>query len=182
MGGYAAFAFYRKYADRVQALILADTRPQPDTPEAKQGRENTAHTALREGVAGIAQGLIPRMLAPSTVQQRPKVVDRVRQIMLSTSVNGYIGDLRGLASRPDSTPTLSRITCPTLVIVGDQDALTPPADAQLMAKAIPHASLKIIAKAGHLSPIEQPRAFNLAVRSFVGALNPAGQRGGRRSS
>ena len=170
MAGYAVFAFYRKYANRVRALVLADTRPQPDGEEAKQGRENTAQTALKEGVAGLAQNTAPRMLAPSTAEQRPEVVERVQRIMASTSVNGYVGDLRGMAERPDSTATLSQITCPTLVLVGDQDPITPPADAQLMANTIRNAQLETIPNAAHLTPIEQPEAFNRAVRTFVAAL------------
>jgi len=170
MGGYAAFAFYRKYANRVRALVLADTRPQPDSPEAKQGRETTAQTALRDGVKGIAQGLSTRMLAPATVQGKPDLVKKVLDIMTSTPVNGYVGDLHALAQRPDSTPTLSQITCPTLIIVGDQDAVTPPADSRLMQEQIKGSKLATIAGAGHLSPIEQPEAFNKALSSFLSTL------------
>lgn len=170
MGGYAAFAFQRKHANRLQALVLADTRPQSDTPEGKQGRENTAQTVIKDGVTGVATATAPRMLAPTTVQGKPDVVEQVKNIMASTPVNGYVGDLRGLAERPDSTTTLSQITVPTLIIVGEQDAVTPPADSEMMAKTIKNAKLVKIPNAGHLSPIEQPQAFNAALREFLKGL------------
>ena len=166
MGGYVAFAFYRKYPRSVRSLVLADTRPQADSPEAKQGRETAAQTVLTEGTTGIATTLTGRMLAPAS-QQRPALVQSVKTIMTSTPVNGWVGDLRGLAARPDSMDTLAKITCPTLILVGDQDAVTPPADSQLMAERIKDAKLVTISGAGHLSPMEQPRAFNRALRQFL---------------
>lgn len=167
MGGYVAFAFYRKYPGSVRSLVLADTRPQPDSPEAKQGRETTAQTVLREGGAGTAKTLTGRMLAPAS-QQKSALVQSVQAIMTSTPVNGWVGDLRGLAARPDSMDTLAKITCPTLILVGDQDTVTPPADSKLMADRIKGAKLVTIPGAGHLSPLEQPRAFNKALREFLG--------------
>ena len=167
MGGYVAFAFYRKYGQRVKALILADTRPQPDSPEAKQGRENTAQTVLNDGTDGVAQTLTGRMLAPANFEERPALAQAVKALMTSTPVNGWVGDLRGIAERPDSTDTQGQITCPTLILVGDQDALTPPADSSLMAEAISGAKLVEISQAGHLTPIEQPEAFNNALNEFL---------------
>ncbi len=168
MGGYAAFAFYRKYPDSVRSLVLADTRPQPDSSEAKQGREATAQTVLREGTAGTAKALTPRMLAPAS-QQNPALVQSVQAMMTSTPVNGWVGDLRGLAARPDSMDTLAKITCPTLILVGDQDGVTPPPESHLMAERIKRAKLVTIPQAGHLSPLEQPRVFNQALRQFLGS-------------
>jgi len=166
MGGYVAFAFYRKYPDSVKSLVLADTRPQPDSPETKQGREATAQTVLWEGTAGTAKALTPRMLAPAS-QQNPALVQSVQDMMTSTSVNGWVGDLRGLAARPDSMDTLAKITCPTLILVGDQDGVTPPPESHLMAERIKGAKLETIPQAGHLSPLEQPRVFNRALRQFL---------------
>ena len=167
MGGYVAFAFYRKYGQRVKALILADTRPQPDSPEAKQGRENTAQTVLNDGTDGVAQTLTGRMLAPANLEERPALAQTVKALMTSTPVNGWVGDLRGIAERPDSTDTQGQITCPTLILVGDQDAITPPADSTLMAESISGAKLVEISQAGHLTPIEQPEAFNNALNEFL---------------
>lgn len=170
MAGYATFAFYRKYPNLVSALVLADTRPQPDSAEAKQGRENTAQGVLKDGVSGPAQALPTRMLTQETQQSRPDLVKAVSGIMASTPVNGYVGDLRGMAERPDSTATLSQITCPTLVIVGEQDTLTPVADSELMAQTIKGATLVKIPGAGHLAPMEAPDAFNKALLDFLAKL------------
>lgn len=170
MGGYVAFAFYRKYPQWVKALVLADTRTPADTEQAKQGRENTAQTALKEGVTGIAQNTAPRMVAPSTAQSNPALMEKVLGIMRSTSVNGYVGDLRGMAERPDSTATLAKIVCPTLILVGDQDGVTPPADSKAMSEAIRSSRLVTIPGAGHLTPLEQPAAVNKAMLDFLGTL------------
>lgn len=167
MGGYITFVFYRKYKNRVKALILADTRPQVDSPEGKQGRFKTAQTAHKEGAGPIADAMLPKLLTPQSVQSRPDLVQNVRKIMTSTPVAGIAGDLMAMAERPDSVPLLSEITCPTLILVGEQDGLTPPADAKLMADRIKKSQLEIIPAAGHLSNLEQPDHFNKAVRKFL---------------
>lgn len=172
MGGYITFAFYRKYRERVRGLILADTRPQPDTPEARQGRTNSAELARREGAGAIADQMLPRLLSQDALQSKPQLAQKVRQIMASNSVNGIVGDLMALAERPDSVPLLPEIHCPTLIIVGEQDALTPVADSHLMAERIPNARLEILPKAGHLSNLEQPELFNQAVGSFLASFAP----------
>jgi 3-oxoadipate enol-lactonase len=170
MAGYATFAFYRLYPDRVKALILADTRPQPDSPEAKQGRMDMANLARTEGAGVIADRLVPRLLTEASVNNRKDLVDQVRGMITSTPVKGIAGDLMGMAERLDSQPTLDSISCPTLVIVGEQDPLTPPADSQLMAQKIKGARLETIPNAAHLSNMEQPDRFNDAVKSFMASL------------
>ena len=170
MGGYVVFAFYRKYRDQVKGLILADTRPQPDTPEGRQGRFKTAQTAQKDGAGAIAEAMIPKLLSPASVQSRFDLVEAVRQIITQTPVTGIAGDLMAMAERPDSVPLLSEIACPTLILVGEQDGLTPPADAKLMAGKIKKARLEIIPGAGHLSNLENPEAFNSAVRKFLESL------------
>ena len=170
MGGYVAFAFYRQFRERVRALILADTRPQADTPEARQGRFAAAQTAHRQGVGAIADAMVPRLLSPASVQGRPDLVQRVRAIIESMPVTGIAADLMAMAQRPDSTPLLPEIRCPTLIIVGEEDAITPVADSQLMAERIPGAQLVTIPGAGHLANLEQPEAFNRAVRDFLQKL------------
>ena len=170
MGGYVAFAFYKRHKERVAGLILADTRAEADSPEGKAGREKMRETVLSSGAEKVAGDLAGRMLAPLTVQSNPELLERVRRMMAGTPIHGYAGDLRALANRVDSTALLPTIPCPTLVIVGAQDVVTPPADAARMAAAIPKAKLVTIADAGHLSPMEQPAAFNKAVRDFASSL------------
>jgi 3-oxoadipate enol-lactonase len=171
MGGYAAFAFYRKYRDRVRGLVLADTRPQPDSPEGKQGRFKTAQTAHKEGANAIAEAMLPKLLTPNTIKTRPDVVQKTRQIMTAMPVTGIASDLMAMSERPDSVPLLPEIRCPVLVIVGEQDGLTPPADAKLMVERIAGARLEIVPDAAHLSNIEQPEIFNRAVRKFLESLD-----------
>jgi len=170
MGGYVTFAFYRKYRNRVKALILADTRPQADSPEGKQGRFKTAQTAHKQGAGVIADAMLPKLLTPQSIQSRNDLVQNVRKIITGTPVAGIAGDLMAMAERPDSVPLLSEITCPTLILVGEQDGLTPPADAKLMAEKIKKSQLETIPAAAHLSNLEQPDHFNKAVGKFLGSV------------
>src|SRR6266436_3255455 len=169
MGGYAAFAFLRKYPQRVAGLILADTRPGADTPEAQANRENVARIAETQGTGAIADLQVPRLLSEYTRQHHPEVEMRVRQMIEAATVQGIAAASRGMAQRADSTDLLAGITCPTLVIVGEQDTLTPPTLAQDYASQIPGAQLIVIQHAGHLSNLEQPEAFLQAVRGFLGS-------------
>ena len=168
MGGYVVFSFYRKYAERVESLMLLDTKPQPDSDEAKKGREDMAQLAEREGAAPIAERLIPRLLSSDTVSNRQDVVDKVNMMITECSVEGIAGDLRGMALRSDSSDLLPTIDVPTLIVVGDQDAITPPAESQMMASIIPNATLVEISGAGHLSNLENPTEFNKAIADFMG--------------
>ena len=167
MGGYAVFSFYRKYPERVESLMLLDTRPQPDSDEGKAGREGMAQLAESEGAAPIAERLVPRLLAEATVANRQDVVDRLTAMITSCPVEGIAGDLRGMALRGDSTDLLSGISVPTLLVVGDQDVITPPAESQMMASTIPNAKLVEIPGAGHLSNLENPDAFTAAIHDFL---------------
>ena len=167
MGGYILFALYRRYADRVQGLVLANTRAQADTVEGKEGRFQMAQTAYKNGPSAIADIMIPKLLSPVTVQTNPELVGRVRTMIECNQVSGIAGDLMAMAERPDSIPLLKQITCPTQIIVGELDLPTPPADAKLMADRIPDARLTIIPGAAHLSNLEQPDQFNETVRAFV---------------
>jgi len=167
MGGYAVFSFYRKYPARVQSLMLLDTRPQPDSEDGKKGREDMAQLAEREGAAPIAERLIPRLLSADTVANRPDVVAKVRTMITECPIQGMAGDLRGLALRRDSSDLLPKIDVRTLIVVGDQDVITPPAESQMMATTIPDATLVEVSGAGHLSNLENPDEFNHAIHHFL---------------
>ncbi len=171
MGGYIAFAFYRKYMHRLRALILADTRAGADAPEGRERREAMARLAEKEGAAAIAAQMLPNLLGPYARERRPALVARVQNMMARTNPTGIAGALRGMAQRPDATPLLPTIAVPTLILVGESDALTPPAEAERMAAAIPGARLTVIPQAGHLSPLENARAVNRAVLGFLADLN-----------
>ena len=167
MGGYILFAFYRKYAERVKGMVLADTRAQADTEDGKRARFEMAQIAYKRGSSAIADIMIPKLLSPGTIQTRPELVQRVRGMIEGNQVSGIAGDLMAMAQRPDSVPFLQQIHCPTQIIVGELDVPTPPADARLMSESIPNARLAIIPGAGHLSNLEQPDRFNEIVRAFV---------------
>jgi pimeloyl-ACP methyl ester carboxylesterase len=170
MGGYVAMAFARRHARRIAALILADTRAGADTPEAGAGRRQTADRVLREGVGVVAATMIEKLIAAATRSQRPALADDLNAIMLSNTPQGVAAALHALADRPDSLASLAAITAPTLVIVGEQDVLTPPAESEKIAAAVRGARLARIADAGHAPNLEQPAAFNDAVRSFLATL------------
>ena len=167
MGGYAAFAFLRKYPQRLKGLILADTRPGADTAEGRANRENVARLALSEGTGAIADLQLPKLVSENTRQHHPEVEARIRQMINAATPQGIAAASRGMAQRTDSTDLLPTITCPTLVLVGEHDVLTPPDVAQDYASNIPNAQFVVIPNAGHLSNLEQPEAFLQALSGFL---------------
>lgn len=167
MGGQIALEFYRLYPQRVTALILADTFAQLDTPENKQNRYWTADRLMREGMQGYAQDNLSKMICPQTIATQPAVVQHVMEMMLTTPPAGAAAALRGRAERQDYTEILSQIAAPTLIVVGDQDAFTPVSDAKYMHERIPQSELVVIEQAGHMPNLEQPEAFNQALRGFL---------------
>ncbi len=126
MGGYAAFAILRNAARYVQALILADTRPQADTPEGIEGRKKMLQLVEQKGPAAVADEMIPKLLGETTRRTRPEVAERVRSLVLASSAESIAGGVRALMTRPDSTPLLPTIHVPTLILVGAEDTITPP--------------------------------------------------------
>lgn len=164
MGGYIAFAVLRRWPERIERLILIDTRETPDSPEARRGRFATMGKVRTEGIAPVVESMLPKMLTANAPREMKA---RVRAIMESASPAGIVTALRAMAGRPDSSSLLRSITVPTLVIGGEEDSITPPADAERMAAAIPGARLVILPGAAHLSNLEQPEAFNAAVAGFL---------------
>jgi len=171
MGGYIALAFWRKYASRVLALILVDTRAGADTPEARLARLETVEQVKQRGSAPAIEAMLPRLLAGSTRQSRSDLVEFVGAMMQRQRPIGLMGALLGMAERPDSTAMLPTITVQTLVVFGAEDVITPAeTDGPGLVGSIPHARLVVIPKAGHLSNLEQPEAFNRSVRKFLAEL------------
>jgi 3-oxoadipate enol-lactonase len=166
MGGYVAFELYRRDPELVRSLALCDTRATPDTVEARAGRETFAQNALARGLSWVADEFTPKLLRPSP---DPAVAARVREIIAGGTPEGVAAAQRGMAQRPDSVPTLSRIAVPALVVVGAEDQLTPPADARSMQAGIRGARLTVIPGAGHLPVLEAPAAFAQALSSFFAA-------------
>jgi pimeloyl-ACP methyl ester carboxylesterase len=167
MGGYLSFELYRRAPGLFRGLALCDTRAGADTPEGAAGREKFAQTAIEKGLGWVSDEMIPKLLRP---QPDPANVKEVRDLIAHGTPAGVAAAQRGMARRPDSTPTLAAISCPTLVVVGEQDGLTPPAESERMAAAVKGAKLVRIPAAGHLSNLESPAAFNDALARFVGGL------------
>lgn len=167
MGGYVVLAFYKQFPSRVRAMLLADTRAQEDTEEGKQTRAQQAEKALSEGMAGLADAMLPKLLTPETVSKRPEVVKRVRDMMLKTKPDGAAAALLGMAEREDLTLFISQITVPTLIIVGSEDPITPVADSEAMHRAIEGSRLVVLDKASHVSNIEQAEQFNKVLERFL---------------
>jgi 3-oxoadipate enol-lactonase len=167
MGGYVALAFVKQFPSRVKALVLADTRAQADTEEAKQTRFQHAEKALAEGMAGIADAMLPKLLTPDTVSKRPELVKRVRDMMLKTKPQGAASALLGMAERDDQSEFISTITVPTMIVVGREDAITPVADSEKMQSKIAGSRLVVIDNAGHVSNLEQTEQFNTTLLAFL---------------
>jgi len=172
MGGYVALSFYRMFSHRVRALVLADTRATADSEEQKRAREASALQAVEEGAQAIADDMLPKLLAPRTLAERPEVAERLRAMMRKTKRRGMAAALRGMALRRDHTGFLPDIFAPTLVVVGSEDAITPPADAELLRREIRGSRLVRIEGAGHVSNLEAPEEFNAALASFLKDLEP----------
>lgn len=170
MGGYVALAFQRLYPERLAGLILASTRASEDTPEGKAARDQTAEKAQAEGAAAIKQGMLSKLLAPQTYEDRPELVARVAELMSPTSVEGIAGAALGMKERPDARPGLPDVRVPALIVHGEDDQIIPLEAAEEMATAIPKARLEVIPRAGHMPNLEQPGAFNRAVNEFFEEL------------
>jgi 3-oxoadipate enol-lactonase len=164
MGGYIALALWRRHPHTITSLILSDTRAGADSEEGREARSTNADIAWREGTIGLAEAMLPRLLAPTTDKS---VRDRVLQMFEETPTLTAIADLLAMRDRPDSTETLGSIGVPTLVVRGAEDAIASAEDSAIMAEGIPGACHVTIPAAGHLAPMENPEAWNGAVRDFL---------------
>jgi len=167
MGGYAALAFVRRHPTRLLGLVLADTKSSADTAPARATRAEQAEKVRREGTPAIADAFLPRLVGKTTHAERPQVVARLREIILANPARGITDALAGLAARADSTPTLREIRVAALVVCGEEDVLTPPAESEAMQAAIRGSRLELIPKAGHLASVEAPGEFNRVVTDFL---------------
>ncbi|AKJ09145.1 hydrolase [Streptomyces incarnatus] len=167
MGGQIAMEFQHRHPRRVQALVLSDTSAPAETDEGKEFRNRLADRLLAEGMDCYAGEVIDKMLAPYNVAALPDVAERVLGMMRATDPRGAAAALRGRAERPDYRDTLAAVREPVLIVVGADDVYTPVADAEAIHRLVPHATLVVIEKAGHLPGAEQPGAFNRALLDFL---------------
>ena len=167
MGGYVTFALFRTDPDRFSGMILADTKAEADTPAGREGRRKMIEVAHARGAAGVAGAMLPKLLGATSNATRPALLPQVRQMIEGQRVECIVAAIEAMMARPDSTPDLPRISCPALVVVGDEDELTPPADAEKMQNHISRSRLVVLPEAGHLSNLEAPDGFTLAVSDFL---------------
>lgn len=167
MGGYAAFAVLRRAPERVAGLVLADTRATADSPEGRAGRLAMIERLDQVGVAALAEEMLPRLLGATTREQQPDLAPVIRRLILENSVQTVRAAILRMLSRPDSTGLLREISCPTLIVVGDQDALTPIPESQFMYERIDGANVEVLPQVGHMSNMEQPLGFNQALNGFL---------------
>ena len=173
MGGYVAFALWRRHREMVRALVLADTRAGADSEEARAKRLLLIELARSRGSEAVADGQIVGMIGKSTREKRPALIDGVHRMLASAPVDGICGALEAMIGRIDSTATLPTIDVPTLVVVGAEDVLTPVSEAEILHDAIRGSRMEVIEQAGHVSNLERPAAFNHVLSEFLAALDYA---------
>jgi len=173
IGGYVLFEFWRKYGERVDALVLCNTKAQADTPEARSVRLQAATFVLDRGTELFFASMIPKLMGKTTRDTRPDLVEGALRMMRTMSPEAVAMVQRGMAERQDSMETLKTINVPTMLVTGDEDILTGVAEAELMRQNISGSEINVIAKAGHYSPWEQPEEVGKLLRQFLDRLNAA---------
>ena len=170
MGGYAALAVARRAPQVLQAFILIDSRPGADNEEGRASRRSMLAVVDREGPSGVAREMMPKLLGKTTLDDRSHLEPLVRRLIKGQSAAALRGAIRRMMTRPDSSAVIQRLQVPLLIIVGDEDVLIPPAEAESMAALNPTAQLVILRRAGHLPSLEDPQAFNAALAAFLSGL------------
>jgi len=167
MGGYVAFDFFHSFPDRVSGLVLAGTRAPADNDHERQARERQAARILGQGMRGIADETLPKLLARETLERRPEVADRVREMIEGTSPHAAAAAQLGMAARRDYSQDLPSINVPVLIVVGREDTIRPVSDAEFMHQHLRDSRLEIIENASHISNLDQPEKFNRILREFL---------------
>lgn len=167
MGGYVAQEILRQAPQRVDRLALVDTSARADTPEQLERRKGLIALARTGKFKGVTPKLLPLLLAPEHLKDEA-LCQVVMDMAERVGREAFVRQQTAIMGRPDGRADLARINCPTLVIVGREDALTPPEHGAEMAKGIKGAQLAIIEQCGHLAPLEQPQATTALLRVWLG--------------
>jgi len=170
MGGYVALAMMRRAPAKVAGLVLSNTRAGSDSEQGRAGRDKMIDLVQREGPAKVADELLPKLLGATTHARQPDLADAVRRLILVNSSEGIATALGALKTRPDSTPLLTSISVPTLVITSDEDAIIPVSEAEVMHKGIRGSSIVVLPKVGHLANLEEPMGWGRALETFLVSL------------
>lgn len=167
MGGYITFALYRKAPERFLGVVLANTRPQGDTPEGREGRVKMRQLVGDRGVGAVAEQMLPKLLGETSRRERRHLEAQVRTLIEANTAEGVAAAIESMMQRADSTPLLPTIGRPALIIAGDEDTLIPTSDAETMNTSIPRSHLVVLERAGHLSNLEMPEEFSAALANFL---------------
>src|SRR5215212_941035 len=170
MCGYVTFECMRLFPERISALVLANTRAEPDSEEMREKRNEMALRVAQEGVGVLVELQMERLLASDTLQHDEEVVENVRAMILDNSPDGVVAALGAMRERPDSTPLLGKIGIPTLVVGGEEDGIATPEIMGAMAAKMPDARHETIPQTGHLSNLEAPKRFNAILSDFLKSL------------
>lgn len=170
MGGYTIFELWRQAKETIAGMVLIDTKAEDDTQEGKQKRFAQIEKIRSEGGAFMPQFVVDNLMSPSAPERQPQLVNEVKAWVAQVPDRVVIRTLEALASRADSGDTLKEISVPALVVVGDEDKVTPVENARRIATEIPNATLTIVPGAGHLTPIESPEVVNEALVRFLGVF------------
>ena len=170
IGGYALFEFWRRYRGRVAALVLCSTKAQADTPEGRAGRLKAATDVVERGTESFIESMIPKLFGRTTLSTRPDLVDSARQMMMKMSPEDISLVQKGMAERSDSVETLKTINVPTLIVVGDEDTLSPVADAEVMRQNIADSQMRVVPRAGHFAVWERHEEMGKLLRQFLDSL------------
>jgi 3-oxoadipate enol-lactonase len=167
MGGYIMFALLRRAKLSIRGLVFADTRAEADTEEGRTARQKMIELVDGQGPASVAREMVPKLLGETTRRERPEAVSAISGLITTNSAAAIKGALEAMMARPDSTPLLASIAMPALVVVGDEDVLTPPANSETLARGIRGSRLVRIGQAGHLASFERPAEFTAEVAQFL---------------
>ena len=170
MGGYVTFALARKAPQIIRGLVLADTRAGADTLEGRANRKSLLAVLEREGASGVAREMMPKLIGKTSAEERPEIESNIRRMIKQQSPQAIRGAALRMMDRPDSFPMLESLNVPALVIVGEEDTLTPVDESRKMVEALPMAELVVVPRAGHLANVEAPDAFNTALATFLSRL------------
>jgi 3-oxoadipate enol-lactonase len=167
IGGYAFFEFWRRFRERVTAVVLCNTKAQADTADARAGRLRAAEEVMQKGTGPFIESMVPKLLGKSTIDSRPDLVDGALRMMRKMSPEGVAQVQRGMANRPDSVSELKSINVPTLLITGDEDLSTGPPEAELMHQNISGSEIRVVPRAGHYAAWEHPEPVGALLRQFL---------------
>lgn len=171
MGGYIAWQFWKKHADRLRAIVLCDTRAAADTDDTRRARLDMAEHVGEWGSERVAEMMLPKLFAPETLENRPDIVEPTRRVISTTDPRAIAAAQRGMADRPGVTDWLPEIDLPALVLVGEHDAISRVEEMRTMAQSLPRAELQVIHAAGHMTPVENPVEVNAALNRFLNRID-----------